>query len=33
MVIDGKSICVNRATAAKIYEAFEGVASYLQLMK
>jgi hypothetical protein len=31
MVIDGKAICINRATATKICAAFEGVATYLQL--
>jgi hypothetical protein len=31
MVVDGKAICVNRATATKICEAFDGVATYLRL--
>jgi hypothetical protein len=33
MVIDGKPICVDRATATKICDAFDGVAAYLRLGK
>lgn len=31
LVVDEKAICVSRKTAAKIWEAIDGVATYLRL--